>query len=98
MRSLVFTTCMIFLGATAITVAQVPAVPAPVQPDRKSPDYRTGMNDGCMHATFGQPRNEARYQGDTSYRMGWDVGFRNCYPHQTINTNGDPNGPMRNVF
>ena len=60
-----------------------------------SPDYRSGMNDGCMRATTGLPRNEARYQSNASYHLGWKVGFANCYPHQTLNTTNNPNGPLQ---
>jgi hypothetical protein len=51
-----------------------------------------------MHATAGQPRNEARFKTDASYHVGWTTGFSRCYSHLTINTNGDPNGPLKNIF
>jgi hypothetical protein len=71
---------------------------APSQPDKKSDDYRNGFSDGCMHATSGNLRNEPRYATNVSYHAGWDVGFKSCYSHNTINTNGDPNGPLKGLF
>jgi hypothetical protein len=83
----------ILMGA-AVAQNQPPTAP----PDKNSADYHVGHADGCMHATSGLPRNENRYKTNVEYRLGWETGFKECYDHQTINTNGDPNGPMKNVF
>jgi hypothetical protein len=92
-RYLTILSCLfIALGADA-GFAQTPA---PASQD--APDYRRGFTDGCLHATEGMMRNETRFNTDMLYHAGWQKGFQNCYPHQTINTNGDPNGPLKNLF
>ncbi len=73
-------------------------VQRPSQPNRTSGDYRSGFTDGCLHATTGQPQNETRFNTDIAYHEGWVTGFKNCYPHQTLNTNNDPNGPLKGLF
>lgn len=70
----------------------------PPQLDKKSPDFRVGYNDGCEHATTGNTRNETRFLTNASYHNGWIAGFDSCYMHNTIQTNGDPNGPLKNLF
>lgn len=82
---------------------QSPAAPAASSPvaqiDTHAPDYRSGLADGCLHATNGMRRNETRFEADALYHAGWQKGFDNCYPHQTIHSNGDPNGPMgKNLY
>lgn len=78
--------------------AQAQIAANPSQSNDKSPDFHTGYADGCMHATSGLPRNEWRFKTDAAYHLGWTTGFSRCYDHQTINTNGDPNGPLKNIF
>ena len=75
--------------------------PAPVlpQPDTKSDVYRSGFMDGCLHATQGQRRNDARYETDAAYHAGWHQGNINCHAQlDTLQSKGDPNGPMKNLF
>ncbi len=80
-------------GAVSAQVA-----PQPSQPEKTSGDYRSGFMDGCMHATTGLPQNGTRFNADVAYHEGWTTGFKNCYPHQTLNTNNDPNGPLKGLF
>jgi hypothetical protein len=78
--------------------ARAQSVPPASTPDPRSGDFHTGYADGCMHATSGLPRNETRFKTNAAYHLGWTTGFSRCYDHQTINTNGDPNGPLKNIF
>jgi len=88
--------CILIVIVPGAAQAQVAAYPS--QSNDKSPGFHMGYADGCMHATSGLPRNETRFKTDAAYNLGWTTGFSRCYDHQTINTNGDPNGPMKNIF
>jgi len=90
---------MFVFSASSAWAADAPAATTVnVQADRTSPDFREGLSEGCEHASFGMTRNEPRFKTNINYHEGWVAGYKSCYAHATINTNGDPNGPMKNVF
>ena len=102
MRTRIWGLVVAFVGMTSVPgLAQTAPVPAAVKvtaPDKSTDNYRNGFRDGCEHATMGNIRNEFRFNKDFDYHEGWVAGYKSCYPHQTINTNNDPNGPLKGLF
>ena len=39
--------------------------------------YRDGVREGCQSRSYWN-QNYYRYQNDSSYRSGWQAGYRNC--------------------
>lgn len=97
-RHSVIVLAALFSLVSSVALAQTPSSPAAPQPEKKSSEFQTGYTDGCIHATSGGTRNETLFKTDVSYHSGWIAGFSSCYSHLTINTNGDPNGPLKNIF
>lgn len=87
-------------GTSAASLGQSvqPATAKPIDIDKNSDAYRGGFSEGCEYATFGNTRNESRFRNDFNYHEGWVAGHKRCYAHQTINTNNDPNGPLKGLF
>lgn len=84
--------------AAASPAQGFPQGPIP-ESELKSAEYRLGYRDGCLHATDGLLRNDARFATDTAFRDGWFKGNANCHPQlDMMQTKGDPNGPMKNLF
>jgi len=80
-----------------VSAAQTAQTPS--QLDTKSAGYHSGFVDGCLHATSGDRRNDVRYETDAAYHAGWHQGNINCHVQlDTLQSKGDPNGPLKNIF
>lgn len=90
----------LLLVSPAACLAQSPkaVTDKPVAPDRNSDAYRNGFSEGCEHATLGNTRNEVRFGKDLNFHDGWIAGYKSCYSHSSLNTNNDPNGPLKGLF
>ena len=95
----VFVTVLLALLSFDAAVCAAQTAPVPLQPDTKSAGYHSGFVDGCLHATSGDRRNDARYETDAAYHAGWHQGNINCHVQlDTLQSKGDPNGPLKNIF
>lgn len=64
--------------------------PTPTEEQKKSESYHVGYQDGCAHASTGQPRNGHAYETDVKYREGWTSGYNNCRSIAPMNNTGKP--------
>ncbi|MGH9905085.1 MAG: hypothetical protein ACRD8U_05795 [Pyrinomonadaceae bacterium] len=55
-----------------------PAGPAPAANPAAPPAYKDGYSDGCASTAGNRKRDEARYQSDKQYGLGWRDGFNLC--------------------
>ena len=84
------------LLSTSVLADSTPTVqPAP---EKKTASYRSGYQDGCSHATFGQPRNEAVFTSDAAYRDGWISGYSKCRGIGPMQNTGKPAGDINSIF
>lgn len=82
-------------GTAGVSQVTEGVTTTPIAPDRNSRAYRAGFSEGCEHATVGNTRNETRFGSDFNYHEGWVAGYHSCYSHNSLNTNNDPNGPLK---
>jgi hypothetical protein len=52
--------------------------PAPVNLSGYNATFKAGYSDGCASAGSSIRRNEARYQSEIDYQMGWNDGYSVC--------------------
>ncbi len=84
-----------FLANSAWADSSQPVQPPP---ERKTASYRSGYQDGCSHATIGQPRNDTVYASDISYHDGWISGYNNCRSISPMQNMGRPAADVDNIF
>ena len=71
---------------------------------RKAPAYHDGYVDGCETADYSHDRqkfrrDEARFQNDPDYRLGWVAGTENCRDTVFTPSTGRPtNSAIPNVY
>jgi hypothetical protein len=74
-------TCLMLILAIG-ACAEGPSKPGPAQtttpPKSAPPAYKDGYGDGCASTEGKRKRDEARYQSDKQYGLGWRDGFNLC--------------------
>lgn len=101
-------TMIVFTGAVTVVSACARDVPsdtkAYVQSVMSSPSYHDGYVDGCetadlTHERQKMRRDEARFQNDPNYRLGWTAGSEHCHDTVFTPSTGRPtNSAIPNVY
>lgn len=99
---------LVLIAAGAALAACARDIPSDTQAYVKgvqeSAAYHEGYTDGCEtadldHDTQKQRRNEAKFQNDPEYRLGWVAATDNCHDTVFTPSSGDPNkGHAGNLF
>jgi hypothetical protein len=100
-------TVIVFSGAVtaAACARELPKdTAAYVKSVQSSPAYHQGYVDGCETADYSHDRqkfrrDEARFQNDPEYRLGWTAGSENCHDTVFTPSTGRPtNSAIPNVY
>jgi len=99
---------MLILFAAAALAACARQLPSDTQAYVKgvqsSPAYHDGYVDGCETADYSHDRqkfrrDEARFQNDPEYRLGWTAASENCHDTVFTPSTGRPtNSAIPNVY
>jgi len=49
-------------------------------PGQQTPDFKTGMHDGCTTATGEYTKNSEMFRNNPQYHEGWFYGRKKCNP------------------